>query len=884
MQLNNKENLLFPNYMEIGQTLPLFVWQSLRLLVVVTVFVLCYLLIVDPKLGLFIMWKFAVPLLPLVFFLAPGIWRNICPMASINQLPRKLNFSFAYTTPTWFKTASYVVAILILFTVVSLRKIIFNYNGFALAIMIFSLLIGAFIMGIIFKGKSGWCGGLCPLNPVQRVYGQTPMMTVPNNHCQPCVSCTKNCYDFKPSIAYLADIHDKDQYFVGDRKLFISAFPGFILAFYLLPDYPYISILELFIEFGSFMIFSVGFFYFLETFIRQSSYKLISLYVIACINLYYWFNIPVILTTVGQLSDSTFTGWSLWSGRFLILVMSLVWFVKTLKKENQFISLSLDIIPSRTKNQKEKSKNQNTSTEYNTVTIKPDNIQIKVEKNTSLLTIFEKHGQAIVSSCRMGVCGADPVTIISGMDNLSQISDDERATLERLGLEKNSRMACCAKVLGDVTVEIISTQEMYAPSNKINPTSEKTLKLKRIVIIGHGIAGLTAAMNIRRNLPQCNIELIGEEKYTLYDRKAIARLIYERSTVQNLFMFNEDWYNNKKIDTWFNTKAIEINSRLHYVKLATGEKLSYDKLILAMGSSSFIPQIKNSNINGCFSLRLADNAMDIRQYVQEHSSKTAVVLGGGLLGVEAAYALSLFGLQVTILERSNHLLNKQLDDRSGYILKQYIESLGIHVALNTNVAIIKGNEKINSIKLKNGTQLACDVFLMAIGNCPNIAIAKTAGISVNKGVLVNNEMQTNDPDTYAIGDLAELKKTGKIEGLWNVAQKQAEIAVSNIVGDKKSYSEQNSITSLKVKGISLYSIGDIIIQDPQIQEIVFDDVKNKRYLRVNHNGKHLTSAILIGHPSLIQLLSSIISNKVDIKNYIKDIKENNWISLKTYLS
>ena len=196
------------------------------------------------------------------------------------------------------------------------------------------------------------------------------------------------------------------------------------------------------------------------------------------------------------------------------------------------------------------------------------------------------------------------------------------------------------------------------------------------MIIGNGVAGVTAADHIRRRHPDVEIHLIGREKHHLYNRMGISRLIYGRSAMQGLYLLPETWYDEHKVTTWLNTQVYRVDHNTHDVHLATGEKLHYDKLVLAMGSRSTVPAIENFGIPGSFVLREAEDAMHIRSFAQDFACKRAIVAGGGLLGLEAAYALLKLGLSVSVLERSERLLSRQLDKRGSELLTEYLENIG----------------------------------------------------------------------------------------------------------------------------------------------------------------------------------------------------------------
>lgn len=225
---------IFANYTEMRQPVPATVWHALRLCSVLGAIGVAILLFVAPQIGLLFFWGFMIPLVPLLFFVAPGFWRNVCPMATLNQMPRRFGFSRSLTLPKWLMEYNYVIGIGMLLFFISTRKVLFNQSGVATALLILGALTLAFLGGLIFKGKSGWCSSIYPLLPVQRLYGQAPFHVVPNSHCQPCVGCAKNCYDFNPAIAYLADQYDNDLHYVAYRRFFAGAFPGLIVAFYTL--------------------------------------------------------------------------------------------------------------------------------------------------------------------------------------------------------------------------------------------------------------------------------------------------------------------------------------------------------------------------------------------------------------------------------------------------------------------------------------------------------------------------------------------------------------------------------------------------------------------------------------------------------------------------
>src|SRR3954452_13091757 len=223
----------FPNYTQIPSRIPVKVWQGMRIGSIVGGLAVAALLLAVPKTGLFVMWRIVIPSLPLLFMVAPGIWRNLCPLAASNQAPRALKITKALTAPAWLKEYGFVIAFTGFALFVVLRRFGLDDNGTYSALLLLGAMAAGFTGGMFLKGKSGWCSTLCPLLPVQRIYGQTPLALVGNNHCQPCVGCATNCYDFNPRAAFLADLHAQDSYWSGYRRFFVGAFPGIVAGFFL---------------------------------------------------------------------------------------------------------------------------------------------------------------------------------------------------------------------------------------------------------------------------------------------------------------------------------------------------------------------------------------------------------------------------------------------------------------------------------------------------------------------------------------------------------------------------------------------------------------------------------------------------------------------------
>jgi NADPH-dependent 2,4-dienoyl-CoA reductase/sulfur reductase-like enzyme/ferredoxin len=868
----------FPNYMQMPQRVPLRVWFTLRALTVAGALALCVLLIVRPRDGLTIFWGVAIPLLPLLFFIAPGVWRNVCPLAAANQTPRVYRFTRGLTAPDWLRQYGYLIAVGLFVVLVPMRKILFNGNGTATAVLILLALTAAFLGGLFLKGKSGWCSSFCPLLPVQRVYGQTPFVMVPNSHCQPCIGCTKNCYDFNPGTAYFADMTDPDPHFSAYRKLFVGAFPGLVIAFFRVSNPPAISNAEVYGQFILYMAASAGIFFALDALIKTHSARITVLFGATALSAFYYYTVPLLAGRVHDAFGVTVSDAAIWSVRVIIFALAAVWVGRTWLRERQYAAqasapLALGLVAASPGSSV--ALRSGASRSGATVTFHPEKRSLTVDAGRTVLEAAEACGLHIEAGCRMGMCGADPIAVLDGMDRLSPVRNDERTTLERLGLGENTRMACCARVMGPVSISLKPERPAVLTSSMI-AGFKFDRSIEKVVIIGNGIAGITAADHVRRRHPLCSIDVIGRESHNLYNRMGIERLIYGRSAMQGLYLLDDQWYEQYQIGTWLNTRAAAIDPNRREVTLSTGEALPYDRLVLAMGSSSSIPPIGGFGMPGTFVLREAADAIQIRAYVQEHNCRTAAVAGGGLLGLEAAYALTKLGLQTAVLERSDGLLRRQLDKRGGDFLREHLEGLGVEVLTNAETASVIGDNRVRNVLLKDDRNLVADVLVVAAGITPNIALAKAAGIDVNRGVIVDDMMRTSSPDIYACGDVAE--HHGQVYGLWPSAVAQAETAAVNLAGGEQRYEAIPPVTMLKVVGVDLTSVGRIERQ--QRGEMAIADIVEEgpvhRYRKVVIADNKIVGAILLGFPLDAPLVTAAVRQGVDVSSCISGLRAGEW--------
>ena len=398
--------------------------------------------------------------------------------------------------------------------------------------------------------------------------------------------------------------------------------------------------------------------------------------------------------------------------------------------------------------------------------------------------------------------------------------------------------------------------------------------MEKVIIIGNGVAGATAAEVIRKKNKDISISVYSDEPYPFYSRIKLPHFLGDEIKQENTYIYNTDWYKEKRIELYSGTKIKKIEPDKKSIVTERDEKVSYDKLLLATGSTNFIPPIKGREKNGFFTLRTIGDVLSIKEY--SLNNKKAVLIGGGLLGLEAARGLRVRGLDVTVVEFFPRLLPRQLDEKGAKVLQRLIEKMGINIVLNAQSDEVLGEDKVAGLKLKDGRNVDCNLIIISAGITPRIEIAKEAGISVNKGIIVNERFETNVKGIYAAGDCAEFQ--GRIYGLWTASTEQGTVAGNNIAGVDTVYSGTTPSTTLKIVGIDLTSIGVVNPPSPTsplegegkgegYRELIREDGSNEVYKKLVIKDGKIVGAILLGDTKDVRAVGKLIKNNVDVSKY-----------------
>jgi NADPH-dependent 2,4-dienoyl-CoA reductase/sulfur reductase-like enzyme/ferredoxin len=852
--------VFFANYTKRPAMLPRAFWIGARVLVLLGTLGICALLLIKPALALMLWWRLIVPTLPLVLVLAPGIWRQVCPMAFLNQMPRATKTSLAKDLPPWLKNSAFGIAVAGFIAAVAARVPLLNQTGWAVAAGMILVLALALLGGFIYKGRSGWCGTFCPLGPIQRVYGQAPPLVVKNGYCEPCLGCQKNCYDFNPRGAVFADMTDEDQRYTGQRRLFFGLLPGLILGYFVQGPHPaYGEPLHLAILLAACAA-SAGLYGLATTYFPLAPYRVAAVFTAASLIAFYYFSGPTILGTIGTLAGHPLPDSVVDISRGLGIAASLPILGFGLYSEALFKAAKAPKAAAAAMPMPGAAPAARSGAPE--VMDRGSGAIFPVAAGATLLESIEKAGLKINFGCRAGLCGADPVIICDGQENLSPPGEDERSTLNRLGLEGKARLACMCEVRGPVTIDRDpKSGGAAAPKPLAAPAIDraKQVGLNRVVVIGNGVAGSTAAEKLRRASASLAIDVVTNEPLHFYNRMAIGRVIYGRTGFDGLQLLPETWFEENCVEVWRNTVARQIDRAAKTVQLGTGETLPYDKLILATGARATVPIPDFLRRKNAFVLRAADDAQAVRNYVQSSGARHAVVLGGGVLGVEAADALHHLGLQVTLLQRADRLMNAQLDEQAAARLTAYLEGVGIRIALNTSVDRWEGEDTFHTAWLSHGPRVRADLFVACLGVNANSYLASQAGLEIGRGIKVDGAMRTSDPDIYAVGDVAEAKGPG---GLWPVGAAQADAAVEAILGNETPYQIPRIVLQLKSDGIDIRSFGDITAKPGD--EVFSAQPDDTVWWRIIVRDGALIGAVFAGPPQSAKYFTKVVKEDINL--------------------
>jgi nitrite reductase (NADH) large subunit len=391
---------------------------------------------------------------------------------------------------------------------------------------------------------------------------------------------------------------------------------------------------------------------------------------------------------------------------------------------------------------------------------------------------------------------------------------------------------------------------------------------RRLVVIGNGMAGIKTVEELLSASPDLyEITVFGNEPYGNYNRILLSSVLSGEKAVNEIFINDRQWYSDHKITLHSGAdKAVAIIDRTHKKVIAQdGTAANYDRLLIATGSFPIVADIEGNALAGVINFRDINDVNTMLAYSKSHQH--AVVLGGGLLGLEAANGLIARGMKVTVIHNKPYLLNRQLDETAAKMLQSELEQRGIQFKMGIGIKSLIGDDSqhISSILLEDGTSIPCDLFVKAIGVKPNIALAQQAGLYCERGIVVNDTLQTYDPSIYAVGEC--IQHRGQTFGLVAPLFDQAKVCANHLSGHGVAqYLTLPTATRLKITGINVFSSGSFN-NNSNADLITFCDSDFGIYKKIVVNNNQIEGIVLYGDTADSAWYQGLFEQKTDISSF-----------------
>jgi nitrite reductase [NAD(P)H] large subunit len=364
-----------------------------------------------------------------------------------------------------------------------------------------------------------------------------------------------------------------------------------------------------------------------------------------------------------------------------------------------------------------------------------------------------------------------------------------------------------------------------------------------LIVIGNGMAAARFVDELaQRALGRYAVAVIGEEPRLAYNRVLLSALLADEVDFDDIELKPARWWRDRGVTLRYGERATQVDAAARNVTLAGGTQLAFSKLVFATGSQPIKPDIPGMDLPGVLTFRDVDDVNAIA--ATKAAGARVVVIGGGLLGLEAAYGLAKAGARVTLLHLMDRLMERQLDQRAALMLKRAVEAKGIAVRLQAQTARIAGSGRVEAVELRDGTTIAADAVVVAVGIRANIGLARAAGLEVGRGIVVNDHLETSTAGVHAIGECAEHR--GCCYGLVEPAYEQAQLLARRLAGERASYPGSVLATNLKVSGVNVFSAGDFLAATDEAEEIVFSDPAVGVYRKLIIAHDRLVGAVLFG--------------------------------------
>jgi NAD(P)H-nitrite reductase large subunit len=407
----------------------------------------------------------------------------------------------------------------------------------------------------------------------------------------------------------------------------------------------------------------------------------------------------------------------------------------------------------------------------------------------------------------------------------------------------------------------------------------------KYAIVGASAAGIAAVEAIRKIDQTGAIVVITEEACAYYSRPMISDLVSGKADVQKMKCKTDDFWKINNAETRIGKKAVSLNLTEKTVNLEDGEKIVYEKLLLATGGKPFVPKIEGQEKDGVFTFTNLSDAQHLADKIDSIHAKSAVVIGAGLIGISITEALVKRGLKVTVVELQESILSLLLDTKASDIVEVIIRKVGVDFATGQSVQKILGRpeneDAVGGIILTKGNKIPCDLVIVAIGVIPRTELVAGTTVKLNRGIIVDNFMQTNVPDVYASGDVAEtfdfILNQNRLLPLWPLAVLEGRVAGSNMAGKKTNYEGGTNMSSLKYFGIPIVSIGLTNPKDdPELEILVKQDLEHNTYKKLVLKNNIIVGLTLVNCIDRAGILFNLMKTQVNVKRFKQDLLRDDF--------
>ena len=370
----------------------------------------------------------------------------------------------------------------------------------------------------------------------------------------------------------------------------------------------------------------------------------------------------------------------------------------------------------------------------------------------------------------------------------------------------------------------------------------KTVRPK-LVVIGNGMAGMRTVEELLKLAPDLyDVTVFGEEPHGNYNRILLSPVLAGEKQVDDIMLNTHEWYDENHITLHAGDPVVAIDRPRRTLRSRDGVEVRYDRLLIATGSRPFILPVPGHLLPGVIAFRDIQDVETMLEAARNH--RHAVVIGGGLLGLEAANGLMRQGMDVTVVHLPDSLMERQLDKSAALLLQKALEAKGLRFLLGAHTAELLGTDRVSAVRFKDGTEIPADLVVMTAGVRPNIELAKAAGLHCERAIVVDDTLQTYDPRIYAVGECVQHRSAtfGPVAPIWD----QARVCAAHLAGaGHRRYVQQATATKLKVTGVDLYSAGDFIGGDGT-EDIVLRDPRRGVYKRLVLKEDRIVGAVLYG--------------------------------------